>query len=124
MQAGILEAPTGTPDLTRAIMADQSISEEHKQALVRIYLSFRREHEDERGARGDDAHHQAHDHTAPAAESGPAPAAVPADAAEPGPPRPRPRPADPARGLRLSGRSSSRPRPVPWPEGFPTPGRL
>ena len=32
-------------------MADQSISEEQKQALVRIYLSFRREHEDERGAR-------------------------------------------------------------------------
>ena len=30
-------------------MADQSISEEQKQALVRIYLSFRREYEDERG---------------------------------------------------------------------------
>ena len=28
-------------------MADQTISEEQKQALVRIYLSFRREHEDE-----------------------------------------------------------------------------
>jgi transcriptional regulator with XRE-family HTH domain len=49
VQAGILEPPSGTPDLTRAIMADQSISEEQKQALVRIYLSFRREHEDERG---------------------------------------------------------------------------
>jgi transcriptional regulator with XRE-family HTH domain len=48
VQAGILEAPSGSPDLTRAIMADQSISEEQKQALVRIYLSFRREHEDER----------------------------------------------------------------------------
>ena len=48
VQAGILEPPTGSPDLTRAIMADQTISEEHKQALVRIYLSFRREHEDER----------------------------------------------------------------------------
>jgi transcriptional regulator with XRE-family HTH domain len=47
VQAGILEAPTGAPDLTRAIMADQTISEEHKQALVRIYLSFRREHDDE-----------------------------------------------------------------------------
>jgi transcriptional regulator with XRE-family HTH domain len=85
VQAGILEAPTGTPDLTRAIMADQSISEEHKQALVRIYLSFRREHEDERVRADDHDHHQAHDHTAPAAEPGPAPAAVPADAAEPGP---------------------------------------
>ncbi|HEX4434486.1 MAG TPA: helix-turn-helix transcriptional regulator [Acidimicrobiales bacterium] len=49
VQAGILEPPSGTPDLTRSIMADQSISEEQKQALVRIYLSFRREYEDERG---------------------------------------------------------------------------
>jgi transcriptional regulator with XRE-family HTH domain len=48
VQAGILEPPSGTPDLSRSIMADQSISEEHKQALVRIYLSFRREYEDER----------------------------------------------------------------------------
>ena len=48
VQAGILEAPVGAPDLTRAIMADQTISEEQKQALVRIYLSFRRDHEDER----------------------------------------------------------------------------
>jgi transcriptional regulator with XRE-family HTH domain len=46
VQAGILEPPSGSPDLTRAIMADQSISEEQKQALVRIYLSFRRDHED------------------------------------------------------------------------------
>jgi len=53
VQAGILEAPVGSPDLTRAILADQSISEEQKQALVRIYLSFRREHEAERG---DDEH--------------------------------------------------------------------
>jgi transcriptional regulator with XRE-family HTH domain len=49
VQAGILEPPSGTPDLTRAIMADPSIGEEQKQALVRIYLSFRREHEDEHG---------------------------------------------------------------------------
>jgi transcriptional regulator with XRE-family HTH domain len=47
VQAGILEAPSGSPDLTRAIMADQTISEEQKQALVRIYLSFRREHADD-----------------------------------------------------------------------------
>jgi transcriptional regulator with XRE-family HTH domain len=53
VQAGILEAPQGTPDLTRAIMADRTISEDQKQALVRIYLSFRREYEDEHGA--DDA---------------------------------------------------------------------
>src|SRR5580693_2216725 len=50
VQAGILEPPDGTPDLTRAIMADQAISEDQKQALVRIYLSFRRDHEDEHGA--------------------------------------------------------------------------
>jgi transcriptional regulator with XRE-family HTH domain len=51
VQAGILEPPSGSPDLTRAIMADQSISEEQKQALVRIYLSFRREHAEELGER-------------------------------------------------------------------------
>ncbi len=64
VQAGILEAPSGAPDLTRSIMADQTISEEQKQALVRIYLSFRREHEDERtdaraGTSGDAAPAQA-----------------------------------------------------------------
>ena len=47
VQAGILEPPDGTPDLTRAILADQAISEDQKQALVRIYLSFRREFEEE-----------------------------------------------------------------------------
>ncbi len=47
VQAGILEAPSGSPDLTRSIMADQTISEEQKQTLVRIYLSFRREYEDD-----------------------------------------------------------------------------
>jgi transcriptional regulator with XRE-family HTH domain len=46
VQAGILEAPDGTSDLTRLILADQTISEEQKQALVRIYLSFRRDHEE------------------------------------------------------------------------------
>ncbi len=49
VQAGILEPPTGSPDLTRAILAVQTISEEQKQALVRIYLSFRREHDGEAG---------------------------------------------------------------------------
>jgi transcriptional regulator with XRE-family HTH domain len=52
VQAGILEAPDGTPDLTRLILADQSISEEQKQALIRIYLSFRRDYEDEHGGPG------------------------------------------------------------------------
>jgi transcriptional regulator with XRE-family HTH domain len=50
VQAGILEPPDGTPDLTRLILADASISEVQKQALVNIYLSFRRDHEEEKGA--------------------------------------------------------------------------
>jgi len=49
VQAGILEPPDGAPDLTRLILADRSLSEEQKQALVRIYLSFRREYEEENG---------------------------------------------------------------------------
>ena len=44
VQAGILE-PRETPDdLTRRILADPYISEDQKQALVQIYLSFRRDH--------------------------------------------------------------------------------
>jgi transcriptional regulator with XRE-family HTH domain len=79
VQAGILEAPSGSPDLTRAILADPTISEEHKQALVRIYLSFRREHEDEHGEEG---------RGGPRGPRGPSgPTEVPAEAAEsPGPP--------------------------------------
>ena len=49
VQAGILERPDGTSDLTRLILAVQTISEDQKQALVRIYLSFRRDFEDEHG---------------------------------------------------------------------------
>jgi transcriptional regulator with XRE-family HTH domain len=45
VQAGILEPPDGTPDLARLILSDPHLSEEQKQALVQIYLSFRREHE-------------------------------------------------------------------------------
>jgi transcriptional regulator with XRE-family HTH domain len=73
VQAGILEPPSGTPDLTRAIMADPSISEEQKQALVRIYLSFRREYEDEHGTAEPDV-------------EGPDDAAPPAGPASPAPP--------------------------------------
>ncbi len=47
VQAGILEPPDGTPDLSRLILADQTLSEDQKQALVRIYLSFRRDFEEE-----------------------------------------------------------------------------
>ncbi len=56
VQAGILEPPDGTPDLTRLILADQMLSEDQKQALVRIYLSFRRDFEEEHR----DGHGHAH----------------------------------------------------------------
>jgi transcriptional regulator with XRE-family HTH domain len=49
VQAGILEPPDGSPDLSRLILADQTLSEDQKQALVRIYLSFRRDYENEHG---------------------------------------------------------------------------
>ena len=45
MQAGILDPPDGSSDLARQILSDPHLSEEQKQALVRIYLSFRREFE-------------------------------------------------------------------------------
>jgi transcriptional regulator with XRE-family HTH domain len=87
VQAGILEAPVGSPDLTRAILADQTISEEQKQALVRIYLSFRREHEDEQREQGPagpqatrapaPATAQAPTATEPAADAGPSAATEP-----------------------------------------------
>src|ERR1700683_1506654 len=85
VQAGILEPPSGSPDLTRAIMADQSISEEQKQALVRIYLSFRRDHEDGRDARspGAPAPGGAGARAARARDAPPAAATVPAE--PPGP---------------------------------------
>jgi transcriptional regulator with XRE-family HTH domain len=46
VQAGILERPTGDTDLSRYIFADQHLTEEQRQALMRIYLSFRHENED------------------------------------------------------------------------------
>ena len=45
VQAGILEPGKGDADLARDILADPHISEDQKQALVQIYLSFRRVHE-------------------------------------------------------------------------------
>ena len=82
VQAGILEPPTGSPDLTRAIMADQSISEDQKQALVRIYLSFRREYEDERTDRtdvGDRNHNNVRAEQPAASPATPKPTGVPGD---------------------------------------------
>lgn len=44
VQAGILEPPgTAGVDLAREILADPFLTEDQKQALVRIYLSFRHE---------------------------------------------------------------------------------
>ena len=50
VQAGILEPGKGDADLAREILADPHLTEDQKQALVRIYLSFRHEREDEAGA--------------------------------------------------------------------------
>ncbi len=52
VQAGILEPRLDGEDLTRQILADPHLSEDQKQALVQIYLSFRREHD---GPPGDDS---------------------------------------------------------------------
>jgi transcriptional regulator with XRE-family HTH domain len=42
VQAGILE-PDDTRDLSREILADPHLNDDQKQALIRIYLSFRHE---------------------------------------------------------------------------------
>jgi transcriptional regulator with XRE-family HTH domain len=44
VQAGILEPRESGDDLTRRILSDHHISEDQKQALIQIYLSFRKEH--------------------------------------------------------------------------------
>jgi transcriptional regulator with XRE-family HTH domain len=45
VQAGILEPGTGQADLARDVLADPFLTEDQKQALIRIYLSFRHENE-------------------------------------------------------------------------------
>ena len=47
VQAGILEKPDGDTDLSRHIFADHHLTEEQRQAMMRIYLSFRHENDDE-----------------------------------------------------------------------------
>jgi transcriptional regulator with XRE-family HTH domain len=47
VQAGILEKPNGDTDLSRHIFADHHLTEEQRQAMLRIYLSFRHENEDQ-----------------------------------------------------------------------------
>jgi transcriptional regulator with XRE-family HTH domain len=55
VQAGILERPDGETDLARYILSDRHLSEDQKQALLRIYLSFRHEHDPPGHAAGDPA---------------------------------------------------------------------
>jgi transcriptional regulator with XRE-family HTH domain len=45
VRAGILEAREGSMDLADAILAEPTLTEDQKQTLLRIYLSFRRENE-------------------------------------------------------------------------------
>jgi transcriptional regulator with XRE-family HTH domain len=48
VRAGILDEREFDGDLASAIMTDPALTDEHKQALLKIYLSFRRESELER----------------------------------------------------------------------------
>ena len=75
VQAGILEPPDGNTDLTRLIMADRKLSEDQKQALVRIYVSFRRDYEEEHGLHGSSPD----DGTQAGGDPGTGPGAHPAD---------------------------------------------
>jgi len=52
VQAGILDPPSEHADLVPMILADPHLGEGQKQALVQIYLSFRREHETPEPAAG------------------------------------------------------------------------
>ena len=45
VQAGILDKPDGDTDLSRHIFADHHLTEEQRQAMLRIYLSFRHEND-------------------------------------------------------------------------------
>jgi len=45
VQAGILEPGTGETDLAREILAASDLNGDQKQALIRVYLSFRHENE-------------------------------------------------------------------------------
>jgi len=67
VQAGILERPDGDTDLSRHIFADHHLTEEQRQALLRIYLSFRHENEDQSGS----GQVGAPDGTGPGADQGP-----------------------------------------------------
>ncbi len=55
VQAGILEKPDGDTDLSRHILADHHLTEEQRQAMMRIYLSFRHENDDPAAITGSSA---------------------------------------------------------------------
>jgi transcriptional regulator with XRE-family HTH domain len=80
VQAGILEPGTGQGDLSREILADRFLTEDQKQALIRIYLSFRHENE-AGGPRPEAAPESMEEDRAPSPESGShvAPQPVPSD---------------------------------------------
>jgi transcriptional regulator with XRE-family HTH domain len=78
VQAGILEKPDGDTDLSRHIFADHHLTEEQRQAMMRIYLSFRHENDDPAAAPRPPA--PADDHPHPVenpAVAGASPAIVP-----------------------------------------------
>ena len=50
VHAGLLEAHDGDPQVIAAILADTGLTERHKQVLVEIYQSFRRESREHVGA--------------------------------------------------------------------------
>jgi len=54
VRAGILDAREVSGDLTESILSERTLSDEQKQTLLRIFLSFRRENE--AGADGTGAH--------------------------------------------------------------------
>jgi transcriptional regulator with XRE-family HTH domain len=45
VRAGILDAPIADGSLADAILAEPALTDEQKQTLLHIYLSFRREHD-------------------------------------------------------------------------------
>jgi transcriptional regulator with XRE-family HTH domain len=55
VRAGILEARDREMDLADSILADPALTEDQKQTLLRIYLSFRRENETAGGPPEEDA---------------------------------------------------------------------
>ena len=67
VQAGILDPPSDEPDVARVVFSDHNLTEDQKQVLVKVYLSFR--HENDKAAGSPDAH------------AAPAPAPAPAEAA-------------------------------------------